>query len=274
MPARIFAVFLLLACMIGMPLATQGAGKTVVLTAFPDNPPLVTEAMPGGGFATQVVQTAFQRAGYDTRVVWLPWRRGYVEVTTGQVDASYPWFYRSEREGMAFSRAFAYEHVGIYLRSDRRDLADIRRFEDLVGTTLCYPDGYAVPRELVPLLDKGLITREVADSIDSCGRLLANNRADTIILSQSSLDTRKAREIFKGVEMVRSRVTLKSEGYHLVVSKDNPRAQELIAAFNRSIEEMQLDGSIDRIAARLGVTSDFLKSAPSSAERAQTQGPS
>ncbi|MTI46179.1 ABC-type amino acid transport substrate-binding protein [Roseibium hamelinense] len=228
--------------------------QPVVVTAYPDIPPLVSKDTPGQGYATLVINAAFERAGVQIELVWLPWRRGLVEMSSGRIDGSFPWFFRTERaENMHYSNAFGSEAIGLYVRADRDDLRHLSKPKDFIGETICIPVEYAVPHQLEKLIQSGEILREEADIIESCVKLLRHNRIDGMILSDASNKEEILGDVLQGVSLDRSDIFLQPETYHLMVPKTNERGTAIIKAFNKGLADLHADGSLERFARMTGL---------------------
>ena len=64
-----------------------------------DFKPWSDQSLPNGGVITEIVQTAFKQIGITTTIEWLPWKRGYHSVASGQYGdyGTFPYSYSSAR---------------------------------------------------------------------------------------------------------------------------------------------------------------------------------
>jgi polar amino acid transport system substrate-binding protein len=59
--------------------------------------PYVGPDLPGGGIVTEITQRAFDLAGYDSTVDYLPWQQAQEDALDGKYDAILPAYYSEER---------------------------------------------------------------------------------------------------------------------------------------------------------------------------------
>lgn len=76
-----------------------------VTIAVGEWPPYTSQVNPSAQLAQKVVTAAFLLEGVHVEYRYYPWKRAYVEVMQGHVDATFPW-YRSK----ARSEAFLFNH--------------------------------------------------------------------------------------------------------------------------------------------------------------------
>jgi polar amino acid transport system substrate-binding protein len=103
--------------------------------------PYVSEELDGGGFTTEIVRLAFEKAGYQTEVTYMPWIRVLAEVKKGAFDAMYPAYYSDSRSrDYALSASIANGPLVLCKRLDRplnyRSLEDLRPY--IVGVVRGY----------------------------------------------------------------------------------------------------------------------------------------
>ena len=60
-------------------------------------PPYTGETLPGKGIATEIVVTALRRAGYETQVTFVPWKRALKGTIDGTYDILITTSYNDDR---------------------------------------------------------------------------------------------------------------------------------------------------------------------------------
>ncbi len=149
-----------------------------------DYAPYTDEKLPGGGFATELVTAVLTGMGDTPRIRFLPWKRGYQMVMSGEALGTFPYVRNPDREAeMLFSEPLYLDISRIFFAT-ATPLA-YSGIESLKGKTFCNPTGYVLYPEIKGLLDaKELRLQDPAD-MSGCLKSLDVGRADFIISSAS-----------------------------------------------------------------------------------------
>ncbi|WP_097461469.1 substrate-binding periplasmic protein [Mangrovitalea sediminis] len=80
------------------------AAETVTI-AVGEWPPYTSQVVPSAQVAQKIVTAAFLLEGVHVEYRYFPWKRAYVEVRQGHVDATFPWY-----KSKARTEAFLFNH--------------------------------------------------------------------------------------------------------------------------------------------------------------------
>jgi polar amino acid transport system substrate-binding protein len=214
-----------------------GASTNVVrLVSGPDYLPFVDEKSPEGGISTAAIRKIFASQGYEIKLTIQPWVRGADGTKSGQFDGTFPYVKSPEREkDFLFSEPFYTTTVNLYLPKDR----PIKELSDLRGKTYCRPLGYE-KTGLEAMIEDNKMKEIRPVSIDACFQMLALGRIDAVPIAQEV-----GRHILSQNKQFQEKILefdAKFVGgkYHLMVGKNNPRAQEILDVFNRGIKAANL----------------------------------
>lgn len=236
---------------------SPATAQTLTSTAFTDYPPFTTDQLPRGGFSTALVEDVFKQAGYTVETQWLPWARGYAAVLSTDVDVTHAYFYRSERvESFLFSDPYfevpqrLYTYVG--------DETPIETVADMVGRVLCNPIGYSTPEPLGEMIRDGQVEREQPTDLEACFRLLSRGRVDAVAASPLIFTAMADQRAVDSDKIEYSGVQVAVDALHLLVSRSNPGAETILAAFNEGLADMAADGSLAALAQEYGLPLDLV----------------
>lgn len=221
------------------PVNAQAADKVVLANG--DWEPYQGEKLPQGGPASQIVREAFASQGWDVEFRYMPWARGLSLTQEAQTDGTMLYSYNEERgKNFLFSAPILVLETVVFHRKDK-PLA-WQNPEDLKGLTL----------GAVLKYDYGFVTEEAGYTLDRVAsnvfnyRKLAAGRIDALmeerLVGLAALES----EGFTDTLTYHPK-PIKSAPYHLIVSRNHPRAQEIIAAFNQGLEQLKQDGRLEKI---------------------------
>lgn len=233
------------------PAAAGELSSPVRLTTGTDYAPFADPTLPNGGLATTVITAALDSQKLDWRLVYLPWARGYLDLSHGAVDLSFPYVRTAQRQAeMLYSRPLFEVVQRLLIR--RTDVTEARSLNWLKGRNLCSPIGYGLPSEITDLLKSGEVRQSQPDDSARCLDLLALGRTDAILVNESRMEAMLSqrpavRELFSLADFRVHYDTL-----HAIAARDNPSAAKLIEAVNRGLEAIAADGRLAAIAAQFG----------------------
>lgn len=238
---------------IAHPVAGQNLPALTIVTGA-NYGPFTDPDLPGGGLAVEIVTAVFDEAGVALKSIdFPPWKRGYSETLNHKADATFPYMKTPEREAaMLFSESiYDVRSVAVFASDTGYDFAG---FDSLKGLTICLPLGYATPVQ--PLINKGDV-RIAAQPQDSsqCLKTVVAHHADFFIENEFTvLRLIQEQNAEKNVRIAATAVN--SFSNHLIVAKDHPRANRIIAAFNDGLARLKATGRYDEIVTRLVLPSD------------------
>ncbi|MBV8657407.1 MAG: transporter substrate-binding domain-containing protein [Burkholderiales bacterium] len=213
------------------------------LTTGTDDDPFANPAAPHGGIATDVVQRVFARAGYETTIDWLPWKRGYALTLHGRYAATFPYVdTEARRKDYLFSapllsieqRAYGMPGRGI----ENLTLAT------MPGKCICTPEGWATTQEVDRLVESGQLRREAPHDQAACLKMLSMGRADFMIMNQYRV-SRMLEEAGLRPDQIAVSTTSVSHSYlYLMVPIERPGAHILVDEFNGAMATMRKLGEL------------------------------
>lgn len=235
-------------------LAMVGTGRAMALDSGldlvtgNDFAPFTGETLPQGGMLTEVVQAAFKAVGLSYEVRFMPWKRGYDGVVAGKYLGSFPYVRTPEREPeVLYSDPLMEVRQLVYLSA--RTPMEFRGPQDFKGRSVCAPVGYALPVELTAMVANGDLTRESPADLPACVRMVATDRVDAFIIDeftgQAAVAYVVAERDIRVAEQPYARV-----GQHLILSRANPEAEAVMAAFNSGLKKLKESGAFDEIVRR------------------------
>lgn len=211
--------------------------------------PYVSEGMPGGGLTTEIVRQAFQGAGYEVEVTFMPWIRVLSEVKKGTFDAMYPaYFSKSRSRVYALSSPIANGPLVFCKRSDRR--LGYRTLEDLRAYRIGVVRGYVNTPEFdaADFLDKEMVNSDKQNLLK-----VLTGRIDLAVI-----DKYTARQIIdSSIPQAQGKLDfmqppLEVKPLHVGFSRECRGYRRLLDAFNRSLEAMERKGVLQQIHTRHG----------------------
>lgn len=234
--------------------AAAGPGRAALidtgldLVTGNDYAPFTGETLPGGGMLTELVLGAFRVVGLGYEVRFMPWKRGYDGVVGGKYLGGFPYVRTPEREAeVLFSDPLIEVRQLVYLST--RTPMDFRSPQDFKGRSVCAPVGYALPAELAALVARGELTRESPADLPACVRMVAADRVDAFVIDeftgQAAVASLVAGRDIRIAERPYARV-----GQHLILSRANPDAAAVLAAFNSGLKKLKESGAFDEIVRR------------------------
>jgi polar amino acid transport system substrate-binding protein len=227
-----------------------GAAEQRVRLACHDFPPHKVEH-PGAdgrsGFDIEIVGEALERQGWSAEISFMPWKRALELVERGQYDGLCSCSHTKDREAkLLFSDELGAVSVGLFARSEEA-LAGIVSVDDLKGRRVATVGGYNLESELIQAgaeveatsSDKNALDMLVGGNVD----LLYGFELTTkhFIASNARSDAIAYRE-------------LRRNPYYFCLSRAMPGADGAMQGFNRSLQDMASDGSVQRILDRYRVT--------------------
>lgn len=241
----LLALFLL--STVSLPLTAQ----TKTLTAEADPwPPFVNPKDPTGGLSLEVIRAALQTQGYRIQMTYVPWARALSDVREGIVDIlPDTWRIADQATYLAYSEPYATNEVRFIAR--KSDPFEFDGLESLKGKKIGTVKDYGYQDAFI---DSNLFVREeVPDLMTNIRKLLAN-RID-LTLEDPIVATYIMDVADPGLRaQVRfSKKSLSTVALHLSVGIKNPRAREILAAFNRGLSTIKSNGIYQRLFAKYGI---------------------
>lgn len=164
----------------------------------------------------------------------------------GEYDATFPYMHTVERE-----REYAYSEplfvTKQHLFSRAGDVFEADNLNALVGTRICYPLGWQPPAAIQQLIEAGRLTRHSPPGLEECAKLLLLKRDDFFVsdlrLGEVALRATGA----PPSSFRRSAKVFSSSALHLIVPRQHPQAEAIIASFNSGLASLRASGKYQQI---------------------------
>ncbi|WP_432579665.1 substrate-binding periplasmic protein [Vibrio sinus] len=230
----------LLLCALSVSFLTYG--KEVVTLATSEWTPYQSKRLKHDGFVTQIVVEAFEKEGYEVELAYLPWVRGYELVKQGKLDGTFIWAFSKEREkDFLFSEPVIHLALSIFHRSNMQlnwnNPSDFSQYR--IGGQIGFDYGLSELEK-----NETLTIFRIANAEGNYHKL-TNNRLD-IILDFTDVGYHLINKLGLTGQITASPKPLNTRAYSLLISKQSPRARELINAFNRGIKKMRDSAQIEK----------------------------
>ena len=216
--------------------------------------PWTSKELPHYGIASRIVTEAFALEGYRTIHNFYPWKRAFILTRRAEVDASFPWAMDEERlASFYFSKPMITDTVVFY---HRRDFSfDWNDFEDLKGLNIVGTLGYSYGKEFDAAVQSYKLQVQRVSNEFSSLKMLLNGRVHLAIMNRTVAST-LLQERFTEEQralIVPHPKPLDSSHYFLIIGRKNPRASELISAFNRGMQRLQVNGKLGQYLQEIGL---------------------
>jgi polar amino acid transport system substrate-binding protein len=217
-----------------------------------DYPPWTDKSLPHGGLATWLVTRSFAAAEYPLgEILWQPWKRGFEDTKRGESDGAFPWIENAERlKIFEFSAPFLPTVEYAWTRADGKFQPTARN--DLFGRVFCRPLGYGEFGLVRELMDIKALRRETPRTMASCFKMLSSGRVDFVYATRSDAENAMREGSVDPAGVRRAALKMSEIDHHLIVAKANPRAKEIVAAFDRGFAKLKASGEWDRMKAEFG----------------------
>ncbi len=256
MHCRIHQVLMFLSLLI---LSSQIASQPKVIKLTTLNwEPYIGESLPNHGYVFELVEAAFNKSGYTLEVKFLPWARALLMAKRGEVDALFPEYYSSVRDDeFVFSEPFLGGPVGFYKRKDSNIAFSIDpRTNQRAALRALKEYKFGVVRGYLntDTFDQAefLYKEDVVDDLTNLKRLFYN-RVQLIFIDEFVADyllTTKLPEMKDQLEFMPPPIEIKH--LYLAFSLKVPNFSSKLEAFNKGLEIVKADGTLQHIYARHG----------------------
>ena len=237
---------LLLACLCRPALASA---ETMRLVTGDDYAPFTGQQLSGGGLLTQVVQAALAQVEVKAELEWHPWNRGMQMTLKAEYDATFPYVRTPQREELfLYSEPLFTAEQHIFSRAG--EVIELTDVPSMQGRRLCYPLGWQPPAAIQQLVEQGVLRRHSPLGLQVCARLLLLQRDDLFIADRNLGDSALRSTGAELSKFHRSQTAFQSNTLHFIVSRQHPRATELIERFNRGLEALKARGEYQRLIER------------------------
>ncbi len=236
------------ACMVFLAAAT---GQAMTITAAGDPyPPYGDPKIPGGGLGMEIIRAAYKTQGHEVTMEYVPWARAEAGVKNGSYDiVPFTWRTDARAKVLLFSTAFAVGNVRFIKR--KGDPFEFLGLESLngkrVGTVLGYGYGDAFTQS------NGFVRENGKDLLTNVKKLLRDRIDLTLedeIVARAGLSAEHPQAL-EQIEFVKTPLSVNP--LYVTAGLQNPKAQEIIGAFNKGLEIIKTNGTYDKIFKKYGM---------------------
>ena len=236
-----FILFVLLLCLIHLP--TKAEQLTVVTGQWP---PFIDETAANRGFWSEIVTRAFEKAGIQTTLKFLPWKRVEFQIDHHN-QVSFAWIRTEEREKKwLFSDQFIVGRMIAISRSDQpiswQTYHDLKPFR--IGLTAGYSSGEAFDQFKTQLKVDEAPTDEMSLT------MLLLKRVDLIVMNPpvaaTLIRTKFQPEQRKHFHFILEPPISVNPNY-IVCAKTYPKCQYYLKQFNKGLKVITQAGIRQRI---------------------------
>lgn len=240
---KLVLLFICIAVLITEALPVRAAEKIRITNG--EWPPYLSESLKYYGIASRIITEAFALEGITVEYGFFPWKRSLIMAEIGEWDGSAVWLRSPEREAAFFLSDPVIDscYVFFHLKSfafDWETVEDLKKIK--IGGTLGYNYGEAFEKAE----KEGEIMVERVPRDEQNLMKLLRQRIQLFPL-----------DVYVGYAMLRKNFQpdeiklftnhdkpLRSDPLHLLLTKKNPRNEEMIQKFNKGLRKLRESGKI------------------------------
>jgi polar amino acid transport system substrate-binding protein len=207
-------------------------------------PPFTDPSNPNQGFSIEVLKAALATQGYSLDFGFMPWARAEAGATNGEIDLlPDTWMTEARKAVLVYSEPYAVNRLSfIKLKGDGFDYKGI---DSLKGKNIAVVRGYGYGDAFAAASN---FTKITVDDTVAAVRLVIAGRADLTLEDEIVAKSILAKNYPEALGKIDFAATaLSSNPLYVTAGIKNPRAQEIIAAFNKGLAAIKASGVFDRI---------------------------
>ncbi len=211
-----------------------------------DKPPYMMKEGENAGVCVDIVQEAAKRARYDTSYILLPHQRGLKYFSENRIDAETcvsPKWRSKYKEISVYSEVFYYSENVVIVRKDS-SIATTKKIRDFNGKTLGTIRGYFITDGFQEEFEAGNIVRHDVNNQDQNIKMLASKRVDGVIIDRTT-ELYLIKQL--GFDPGDFRIAYVFETKSHLSVRIHKNRKNVIPKLNKSLSEMKMDGTIDKI---------------------------
>lgn len=231
--------------------APTDAPAAEILLVTGEFPPFTGESLEGGGISTEIVTAVFAEMGVAARVEFYPWERAENMVQNGEAWAAFPYVPTEERQARFFiSEPLSYARTMWFYHGDPP--ADVSG--DDLAALAPYRIGVSLGYWYISMLEGANLTLdEGSDDIANLRKLQAG-RVDLFPVHEYIarwLIQNEFPDDAAAFQMLDVPLDVSPDG--LIVSRDYPNTESLLAQFNTALATIQANGTYQAIFDSYGI---------------------
>jgi len=236
---------------------------TLRLLTASDYKPFTDQSLPNGGLVTEIVDAAMQ-VNEDVPDAGIAWHNDWSEhldplLLEHRYDLGFPWL-RPDCEqnpddfrcsNFLFSKP-VFEMLVLLFTDSQRPLR-FTEDSDIIGKTLCRPDGYYthdLDKNGRYWLAENKITLKQPEQVADCFEMLLAGEVDAVALNEfTGHSTINSMGIQDRIQVIGDH-PLSIEGLHVLVARSHPDAEGLIQEVNDGLDTLRAEGRYQAIVER------------------------
>jgi len=215
--------------------------------------PYISQHLPANGLIIDLLTEVFTRAGYQVEMEFMPWSRVAEEMRNGSADISVAsWYSDTRAQELSYSEPYLTNNLIILKRKKDalkyNNFSEFKSYMSKGGYRMGVFEEYAYGDEfnsIAPLVNLSYYKH--------CGQLVrdvAAKNTDIALIDQWTAETKlnSMQNIADHLEMIATPII--KRGLYITASKQNKNHQQIIAAFNKTLQDMKSDGSYNALLKR------------------------
>lgn len=227
------------------------SGRADTFTAAGDPyPPYGDPNNPNGGLGLEIIRAAFKTQGHEMTMEYVPWARAESGIKNGTYDIlPFTWRTDARARVMLFSTAYAVGNVRFIKR--KGDPFEFNGLDSLNGKLVGTIRGYGYSDAFGA---SNAFQRENGNELMTNIKKLLRQRLDLTLEDEivaRSIINAKDPEALKNIEFAKTPLSVNP--LYITVGLQNPKAQQIIGAFNKGLEVIKVNGTYDKIFKKYGM---------------------
>ncbi len=213
--------------------------------------PYASENLPNYGFTSEIINAAFKHVGYKVTFEFYPWKRAMMMVKQGKCDGVYSAYYTSERS-REYALSDPYIESRVYLCTLKNNPIKYKSFKDLIPYKIGVVMGYSNTEEFD---NADFLTKDEAPNELLNLKKILRGRVDLIVIDRYvAIDNLKNSAFLEGSisDIQFLEPPLKMVPVHIMFSKAIPGYEKKVRDFNKGLQAVKHDGTIDDILKKYG----------------------
>ena len=244
----VLAMVLCLVILMGVNNTGFSADKTITFSTL-NWEPYIGENLKNNGYVAEIAKKALAREGYNLEIKFYPWARTVKLAKLGKVDGYFPEYYSPEKEThFSFSDKFPGGPLGFFKKTGR-DIS-YNKLKDLKSYNIGVVRGYVNTEEFD---NANYLQKESARSDLINIRKLLSGRIDLMVADKfvgKYVLKEKLPNKVGDIEFVEP--PLEYKPLYVAFVKSNNNHKKYVTAFNKGLQKIKEDGTLDKILSKYG----------------------
>lgn len=190
--------------------------------------PFIGRGLPNQGFSVELVSEVFRQAGYETKMVFAPWKRVIDGIKTGEFDVNIAiWHSPQRQQYMAFSQPYFHNQMVVVshtpLYAQQSTLSKLLKLKGKLGIM----DDYAYSIDILRYPNRHIYNQYPLLLRDIANRTLDFSVLDSLV---AHFQIQQASNLKSSLQV--STTALESKSLHIAMLKDHPVAKQVLTDFN------------------------------------------